>query len=101
VEWAAACPGGLQGGKVRIRGLEPTETDVLVCATDSRRARKPAADRDGAGVGGGGWFGVIATYGVLGIDHILSGWDDLLFVFALVLLIRDRRSWSTRSPPSR
>ena len=33
---------------------------------------------------------VALTYIRLGIDHILSGYDHLLFVFALVLLIRDR-----------
>ena len=29
-EWVAACPGGLEGGEVRIEGLERTATDVLV-----------------------------------------------------------------------
>ena len=28
------------------------------------------------------------TYGVLGVTHILAGWDHLLFVIALVLLVR-------------
>jgi hydrogenase/urease accessory protein HupE len=28
------------------------------------------------------------TYGLLGIGHILTGWDHLLFVIALVLLVR-------------
>jgi hydrogenase/urease accessory protein HupE len=32
------------------------------------------------------------TYGWLGIDHILEGWDHLLFVVALVLLLR--RGWA-------
>jgi len=32
------------------------------------------------------------TYGLLGIEHILSGWDHLLFVIALVLLVR--RGWA-------
>lgn len=30
---------------------------------------------------------VLRTYAVLGIEHILAGWDHLLFVIALVLLI--------------
>ena len=29
-EWVAVCPGGLQGGEIRIEGLERTATDVLV-----------------------------------------------------------------------
>jgi hydrogenase/urease accessory protein HupE len=32
------------------------------------------------------------TYGVLGVEHILTGWDHLLFVIALVLLVR--RGWA-------
>ncbi len=32
------------------------------------------------------------TYGLLGIAHILGGWDHLLFVIALVLLVR--RGWA-------
>lgn len=32
------------------------------------------------------------TYGRLGVDHILTGWDHLLFVAALVLLLR--RGWA-------
>lgn len=32
------------------------------------------------------------TYGVLGVTHILAGWDHLLFVIALVLLVR--RGWA-------
>ena len=33
---------------------------------------------------------VARTFGILGIEHILFGWDHLLFVLALVLLIRDK-----------
>ncbi len=32
------------------------------------------------------------TYGALGVHHILTGWDHLLFVIALVLLVR--RGWA-------
>ena len=32
------------------------------------------------------------TYGLLGVEHILAGWDHLLFVIALVLLVR--RGWA-------
>jgi hydrogenase/urease accessory protein HupE len=32
------------------------------------------------------------TYGTLGVTHILGGWDHLLFVIALVLLVR--RGWA-------
>jgi len=35
---------------------------------------------------------VWGTYGQLGVTHILGGWDHLLFVIALVLLVR--RGWA-------
>lgn len=35
---------------------------------------------------------VLQTYFVLGVEHILAGWDHLLFVIALVLLIGHWRS---------
>jgi hydrogenase/urease accessory protein HupE len=38
-----------------------------------------------------GRFEVVRTYTVLGIEHILTGFDHLLFVLALVLLVKDRR----------
>jgi hydrogenase/urease accessory protein HupE len=38
-----------------------------------------------------GRFEVVRTYTVLGIEHILTGFDHLLFVLALVLLVADRR----------
>ncbi|MEP0393519.1 MAG: HupE/UreJ family protein [Erythrobacter sp.] len=33
-------------------------------------------------------FGVLADYFVIGAEHIIFGWDHLLFVIALVLLVR-------------
>ncbi len=36
-------------------------------------------------------WGVLTTYGYLGFEHILEGWDHLLFLFALMLLIKDLR----------
>ncbi len=40
----------------------------------------------------GGRLGVFGSYGVLGVEHILAGWDHLLFVLALVLLVGWGRS---------
>jgi hypothetical protein len=33
-------------------------------------------------------FAVAMTYALLGIEHILTGFDHLLFVFALLVLVR-------------
>ena len=34
-----------------------------------------------------GWREIANAYGVLGVEHILSGWDHLLFVVSLLLLV--------------
>jgi hypothetical protein len=93
--WAATCPGGIEGGEIRIEGLERTETDVLVryeLTPGAAESRRLTAATTGFTVPEpqGAW-GIFASYGALGIDHILKGIDHLMFVFALVLLIRDRR----------
>ncbi|MCU9849863.1 HupE/UreJ family protein [Defluviimonas sp. WL0024] len=90
--WNVDCPGGLQGGEIAVEGLESTATDVLIRyelspgVADNRRLTPastafliPAPQ---------GKLGVLTTYVALGIEHILAGADHLLFVFALLLLIR-------------
>lgn len=93
-EWAASCPGGLEGGEIRIEGLERTETDVLVRyerAPGEADSRRLTPTETGFTVPAPqGAAGILATYGALGVDHILEGADHLMFVFALLLLIRDR-----------
>ncbi|MXO91698.1 HupE/UreJ family protein [Pontixanthobacter aquaemixtae] len=37
-------------------------------------------------------FQVLRTYFIIGVEHILAGWDHLLFVIALVLLIKNWRA---------
>lgn len=94
--WIAVCKDGIAGGEIRIDGLERTRTDVLVrysLAEDNSpkavrlTAAKPAftvpIKQDG--------LGMFGTYFSLGVDHILMGIDHLLFVFLLVLLIREWR----------
>jgi hydrogenase/urease accessory protein HupE len=94
-EWVATCPGGIESGEIRIEGLERTETDVLVRyelvpgAAENRRLT--AATTAFVVPEPQGARGVFAAYGTLGVDHILKGIDHLMFVFALVVLIRDRR----------
>jgi hydrogenase/urease accessory protein HupE len=93
--WIAECPGGLEGGRVAIEGLEDTRTDALVrYATAPGRAQAmrltpgtPAFEIPAAP----GPLQVLTSYGALGVDHILQGIDHLLFVFALLLLIPDAR----------
>lgn len=86
--WRTECPGGLAGGTIRIDGLSATMTDVLVRlehldgSTQTTRLTPSAPSfvvKAAADV-----LGVARTYTVLGIEHILSGIDHLLFVFALI-----------------
>jgi hydrogenase/urease accessory protein HupE len=88
-------PGGLAGRRIEMSGLAATITDVLVrvqlrggapSATLVRPARpwiEIAADP--------GSFAVAGAYVRHGIEHILCGYDHLLFVLALILIVRRRR----------
>jgi hydrogenase/urease accessory protein HupE len=92
--WAVECSTGLTGQRVAIDGLGATMTDVLarIAYLDgSVEIARLTPDAPGFVVKGAqsGWQ-VAGTYFVLGVDHILSGFDHLLFVFALILLIHDR-----------
>lgn len=93
--WSAACPGGLSGGTIAIEGLAATRTDVLVryeLAPGEGQAMRlaPGAVAFVVPAAPTAWA-ILASYGALGIDHILQGVDHLMFVFALLLLVRDRR----------
>ncbi|WP_240722831.1 HupE/UreJ family protein [Poseidonocella sp. HB161398] len=91
----AQCPAGLAGGEIAIDGLSRTRTDVLVRyeptpgAAQTRRltATTPAFTVPAAP----GQGEVFASYVALGFTHILEGLDHLLFVLALLLLVRQPR----------
>src|SRR6202790_1956334 len=87
--------GGLVGQAVSIEGLSATSTDVLVRieslagATQTERLSPTKTAFIIQAVPGAGE--VAATYLRLGVEHILFGFDHLLFVLALVILVRDWR----------
>lgn len=91
--WTAVCDGPLPGGTVSIPGLETTQTDVLVrispLESTALSFRLTAAEPSAAVPAEPGSLDVFAAYFGLGFEHILEGWDHLLFVFALLVLIRD------------
>jgi hydrogenase/urease accessory protein HupE len=101
--WQMRCPGGLTGKSVGVEGIAGSQADVLLRITlrDGRRLRhvlKAEApsftiDADGSRAG------VFKDYAALGVEHILLGWDHLLFVLALVLLVGWGRSlvWTITS----
>jgi hydrogenase/urease accessory protein HupE len=87
--------GGLAGRRFGFRGLQATITDVLVRvamldgtgSTTLVRPSQPWVEITGAM----GPLTVVRTYWTHGVEHILFGFDHLLFVFALVLIVRSRR----------
>lgn len=95
--WSVACGiESLVGARFAVHGLDAQNAEALlrVELLDGRRVQAvlrsdhpsftvPA--RDGA-------LDVMASYGVLGVEHILGGFDHLLFVLGLVLLIGGRRT---------
>jgi hydrogenase/urease accessory protein HupE len=87
--------GGLTGQTIAIEGLSGTSTDVLVRieslggATQTERL-SPTKTTFVVQTAPGAWE-VASTYLRLGIEHILFGFDHLLFVLALVILVRDWR----------
>lgn len=92
--WQATCEGGLSGSLIRIEGLSDTRTDVLarVDRADgtSQTVRLTPNESSFKVTAAAGNAEVIKTYFQLGVEHILLGIDHLLFVLALLFLVR---SW--------
>ena len=93
--WRANCPGGMEGGIIQIDGLANTSTDVLVrfdYADGVNEARRLTPGNPSFTVPTQpNPFEVARAYLLLGVEHILSGFDHLLFVLALLLLVKGSR----------
>jgi hypothetical protein len=93
--WRIRRPGGLAGQTIGIDGLAATSTDVLFRLTSLDgsvftslvRPSRPWVDVAPAR----GPWSVAGSYLVLGVEHIWGGIDHLLFVAALLLLVRGWR----------
>ncbi len=95
-EWTIAAPRApLQDQELRIEGLDKTITDVLVrirfksgneltqlIKPEQPHWQLPAGEKSGLPV---------ASYLALGIEHIWTGIDHLLYVFGLILLVPNWR----------
>ena len=90
------CDGGVGGRRVVVEGLGPVVTEAVVrvlradgtvlshvVTADAPAWVVPDAQQS--------WLGVGADYVRLGIEHILTGADHLLFLLALVLYVRRPR----------
>jgi hydrogenase/urease accessory protein HupE len=93
--WEVTRPGGLNGQSIAFEGILGGVTDVIVrvervdgtsqvvrVQPDDPRITVPTP----AGTGELAW-----SYLVLGVEHILGGVDHLLFVLALLLIVRGGR----------
>jgi hydrogenase/urease accessory protein HupE len=89
-----AGPKGLSGQHIEFPGLQLTIADVLVRVEmlDGRKwttivhPSQPWVEIAPSQ----SWFGVVGTYIVQGIRHILFGVDHMLFVLGLLLIVKDR-----------
>jgi hydrogenase/urease accessory protein HupE len=89
--WEIVCPEGLVGKTLGVEGIETSRADVLlrVALMDGRSFRHVlTVDQPSFSVPKvESRFDVLCGYMFLGIEHILTGWDHLLFVLGLVLLV--------------
>jgi hydrogenase/urease accessory protein HupE len=95
VRWRIAVPGGLNGKTIAFPEQAITRIDILV-----RVARADGTEQLGRVLQGApgftvtaspGRWEVVQTYTLLGIEHILTGIDHLLFVLALLILVKGTR----------
>ncbi|MBP6109652.1 MAG: HupE/UreJ family protein [Rhodocyclaceae bacterium] len=88
-----SCPKGLAGQMLSIEGLEAFATDVLIriehgdgrVETHLLKPVDPSVTLNEVAQSRGRW-----TYLTLGVEHIALGVDHLLFVFGLLLIVRNR-----------
>jgi hydrogenase/urease accessory protein HupE len=90
--WRIHATGGLNGKPIAFSNLSMTRIDVLVRVARSdgtvQLERVMPLSPSFVVAASPGPLEVVRTYTLLGIEHILTGFDHLLFVLALVLLVR-------------
>jgi hydrogenase/urease accessory protein HupE len=90
------CPLGLAGETIQIAGLGPVHTDAVVRLHRGAEDLGAVLTRDHdtwiVPQRRGPWTQVLADYFGLGLFHILTGFDHLLFLTALVLYVRRLRT---------
>ena len=93
--WRIEVDGGLADKAIEFSNLSSTRIDVLVRLERAdgsvQLGRVLPLDPRFVVTASPGAFEVVQTYTVLGIEHILTGFDHLLFVLALVILVKGVR----------
>lgn len=91
--WSVRCTGGLRGGWLAVDALKRGEAIVQLVLADGTRLQRvlrPGSPRWRIPARQGAWT-VLRGYVQLGIGHILAGYDHLLFVLCMLLVVSDRR----------
>ena len=93
--WTVRAPAGFAGETIAIDGLAESRTDVLVRIErlngDASTARLTPGSPSFEVPAEMGWGQVATAYFWLGVEHILLGVDHLIFVLALIMLVRGWR----------
>lgn len=93
--WKVRVPGGIEGQAISFSNLSRTRLDVLARYERADGTEQVAQIRPTQPVfaikASLGSFEVISTYLRIGVEHILTGFDHLLFVLALILMVRGVR----------
>lgn len=90
-------PAGLAGSRIEFPGLQGTIADVLVRIQDLNGGTTTALVRGSqpwidVAAPTGGALPVFAAFVGHGVEHILFGYDHLLFVLALMLIVRNTKA---------
>jgi hydrogenase/urease accessory protein HupE len=89
--WRIQVPGGLEGKVINFTGLSDARIDVLARLTRTdgsvQLERIAASDPRFLVEASPGPLEVVQTYTILGIEHILAGFDHLCFVLVLVMIV--------------
>ena len=90
--WLVKCAGGITNETISIDGLSSTETDTFLRIQLNNGVRHTAVLRPGAPSflvpAEAVRSKVAGSYLALGVEHILGGFDHLLFVLGLLLIVR-------------
>lgn len=89
--WVTHCDGGLIDQNIGIDGLSNSLTDVLVRVNrlggTTQTVRLTANASSFTVLKSPNWIDISQTYLVLGVEHILSGIDHLLFILTLLIIV--------------
>ena len=89
--WEIECSGGLVGKIVGVEGIPSSRADVLlrIQLADGRSLRHVLTGDDPSFTvpASESRASVLGSYSKLGVEHILTGFDHLLFVLGLTLLV--------------